>query len=284
MIILTETTDKIQVVLSGNVTANQLNCFSTWRDITTTLYTPGRRVVNTNNTTDVDVVEAPASSTQRIVDFISIYNADTTTKTIIVKFDANGTEYKLFQAALTTGEHLEYTDKDGWKVLTNAGSVKTSNNPGSAPVTTTMSVVTITENVVNNNATLNTMQDVTGLVFGVTSGQTYYFRFIIPYNSAATTTGSRWAITAPSAAFLNYHSSYTLAAAGTDATTENYASANDIPAASNATSLTTGNLATIEGFIKASANGNVQARFASEIANSAITALAGATVYYQQVI
>ena len=85
MIVLTETTDKIQVVLAGNVTANQLQCVSSWRDITTTTYAPGRTLTNTNNTTDVDLVGSPASSTQRVVDFLSVYNSDTANSTVTIK-------------------------------------------------------------------------------------------------------------------------------------------------------------------------------------------------------
>ena len=59
MICLTEITDKIQVVLGGAITANQLQCAAFWRDVTTTLYTPGRTLINTNNTTDVDLVGSP---------------------------------------------------------------------------------------------------------------------------------------------------------------------------------------------------------------------------------
>jgi hypothetical protein len=43
-------------------------------------------------------------------------------------------------------------------------------------------------------------------------------------------------------------------------------------------------MAFVWGVIKPSANGDVIARFASEIANSAITAKAGAVVYYQELI
>lgn len=142
--------------------------------------------------------------------------------------------------------------------------------------------VVLSGDVVNNNATLNTMQDVTALSFAVVAGETYYFEFVIPYTSAATTTGSRWSINGPgSPTLLNYRSEYTLAAT---TTTINSATAYDIPAASNATSLTAGNVATIWGVIKPSGNGTVIARFASEIANSAITAKAGAFLRWVRVI
>lgn len=150
------------------------------------------------------------------------------------------------------------------------------------PVSTGLTVVVLGSDVTNNNAVANTIADVTGLSFAVTSGNTYYFEFVIPYTSAATTTGSRWSINGPgSPTLLNYRSEYTLTAT---TTTVNSATAYDIPAASNATSLTAGNVATIWGIIKPSSNGTVIARFASEVSSSAVVAKAGAILRYMQVL
>jgi hypothetical protein len=291
MIVLTETTDTLQVVLAGSVTANQLRCMTSWRDITTTAYTPGRTVINTNNTTDVSIVGSPASSTQRVVDFISIYNADTAAATVTVKFDANGTEYILFKGQLAVDERLEYQEGQGFKTFNNQGAIKSSINQGNSTITSSLSSTVLASDVTNNNGTANTIADVTGLSFAVTSGNTYWFRFIIWYTSAATTTGSRWAINGPANTLLGYRTSTGLSAAGTagtDVMTDVNQAAYDTPAASNATSPTAtagqANIAIIEGLITPSANGTVIARFASEVSSSAIIAKAGSVVYYQQVV
>jgi hypothetical protein len=281
MLVLTAETDKIQVVLAGNVTTNQLQCMSSWRDITTTAYTPGRTVINTNNTTDIDLVGSPAASTQRVIDFLSVYNNDTVTANVTVKFDANGTEYILFKGLLATGERLEYTNDGGFKTYSNAGAVKSYSFSGSMPITTGITTVVLSDDVVNNDATANTIADVTGLSFSVTSDVMYWFKFIIAYTSAATATGSRWSLNGPATTLLAYRSTYALAAT---TQTQNNAVAYDNPAASNATSAATGgNIAIIEGFIRPSANGTLIARFASEVANSAITAKAGSIVQYMAV-
>ena len=281
MIVLDAATDNLQAVLGGSVTTNQLRCFSSWRDITTTAYTPGRTFVNTNNTTDVNVVPAPAASTQRVVDFVNVFNLDTVSATVTVKFDANGTEYVLWQGVLATGERLEYSDGSGFKVFSVNGLEKVQSQ-AAAYVANNLNIVVLGSDVVNNNGVANTIADVTGLSFAVVAGQTYWYEFVIPYTSAAATTGSRWAINGPAApTMLNHRSEYTLAA--TTVTTNN-ATAYDIPAASNATSLTAGNIATMWGIIKPSSNGTVTARFASEVAGSAITAQAGATLRWVRVI
>lgn len=57
----------------------------------------------------------------------------------------------------------------------------------------------------------------------------------------------------------------------------------DSPASCNATSANTGNnLCIMEGYFKPTADCTLKARFASEVANSAIIAKAGAIVYYQK--
>lgn len=284
MIILSTVNDNLQVVLGASVATNQLQCFTSWRDRTSTTYTADRTVINTNDTTDVTIAAAPAASTQRIIDFISIYNTDTANAEVTIKFDVSGTEYVLFKTVLATGEKLEYQEGQGFKVIANSGAVKQSINQGNNTVGQDLSAVVLGSDVINNNAIANTIQNVTGLSFSVTANKTYYFKFIIPYDSAATTTGSRWSIDGPAApTFLCYSSEYSLAA--TTTTSNANLTGYDLPAASNATSSSTPNCrAIIIGMIKPSVNGTVIARFASEVSASAITAKAGAVVYYQETI
>lgn len=281
MISLNSTTDNLQVVLAGNVAANQLQCTAFWVDKTATDVTPGNTQQNTNNTTDVNVVQAPGASTQRILETLSVYNADTATAVVTLKLDKNSTESIIGKWTLATGERLVYERSSGFSLMDVSGVPKSSMTTGLTPVSSSIQAVVLGADVVNNNGTANTIADVTGLSFSVTAGKKYWFRFVIPYASAATTTGSRWSINGPgSPTRLNYTSRYCLTA-----TTEtfNYATAYDIPAASNASSLADGNVAIIEGVIQPSSNGTVIARFASEVLNSAITAKAGAVVYYQQI-
>jgi len=110
MIVLSSTTDTIEIVLGGAVTTSQPQFVGCWRDITTTTYTAGRSVTNTNDTTTVTAIAAPAASTQRVVDHISLYNRDTATVTATIKYDDNGTEYILFKGDLATGEGISYAN------------------------------------------------------------------------------------------------------------------------------------------------------------------------------
>lgn len=64
---LTTVNDKIQIVLGGAITTNQLQCLTTWKVYTTTTTTDGKLAVNTNSTTDVDLAGAPAKSTSVVL-------------------------------------------------------------------------------------------------------------------------------------------------------------------------------------------------------------------------
>jgi hypothetical protein len=283
MIILSETTDNLQIVLGSSVTTNQLQCMTSWRDRTATTFVAGRTVINSNNTTDVNLASSPDASTQRIIDFISIYNADTTNKEVTIKLDANGTDYILFKTTLAPTERIEFQEGQGFKVFASSGAVKQSINQGSNTITSGLTAVVLGSDVINANAVANTIADVTGLSFSVLANKTYYFKFVIPYTAAATTTGSRWGVncTAGTAAGLSMTSEYSLT---TTTTTRNAnVQAFDSPAATNATSAaTTNNVAIMEGKFTPTADGTFIARFASEVLSSAITAKAGAVCYYQQ--
>lgn len=286
MLVLTETTDKIQAVLGGAVAANQPQCYASYRDFTGSTgadYDAGRNGINTNGNTDIDLVGSPSSGKRRVIDFLSIHNRDTANVTPTIKLDANGTEFILWRATLAPDERVEYSDGVGFRVFGSNGALKQSAVNGTNPISSARQMAVLGSDVTNNNASANTIADVTGLSFPVTAGQRYYFRFFIRYTSAAGATGSRWSISGPgSPTELTYSSDYSLT---TTTRTVNEAVAYDAPAASNATSpqTTAGNLALIEGIILPSGSGNVIARFASEVSASAIVAKAGSFVEWQAI-
>ena len=283
MIILTQTTDKIQVVLQSAITTTQPTFFASWRQLnqpTDTEFTPDRNAGSTNSTTQVDMVGSPASGKQRLIESIIIYNADTVSVTVSVIFDANGTDYIIQRATLNVGETLSYTDGDGWRVTTQSGDIKTVVEIGSAITSGAMNAVILSSDVTNNNATANTMQDITGLSFSAKALSRYWYRFVIHYTAAATTTGSRWGVNCnASINELRGRSEYSLTT--TTKTINEGISAYDSPSASNATSAATeSNIAIIEGIFRPATDGTFIGRFASEVSSSAIIAKAGSILYW----
>ena len=125
MIRLSTVNEKIQAVLSGAVTTNQLHCVVCYSDDNGTTYVGGSQYTSTNDTTAVDICAAPGASTVRDIDFLSIRNRDTAAATVTVMVDVSATDSELVKAALDVGDQLVYTHSNGWAVLASDGAIKT---------------------------------------------------------------------------------------------------------------------------------------------------------------
>lgn len=114
--ILDATNRKIQVVLAAAVAASQLAVVANWVDKTASATTPGASTTATNDTTQVDIVAAPAASTQRIVQSLSVYNTDTASATVSIIYDDNGTDRLIVKVTIQPGQSLTYHAHSGWAV------------------------------------------------------------------------------------------------------------------------------------------------------------------------
>lgn len=138
---LSNTNEKIEIVLAGTVTTNQLEWTASYQDITSAGMTLPQSSSQglTNSTTAVDMVAAPAASTNRQVVYISVYNDDTVDATVKIRKDVGGTEYIYVNQALRAGETLEWSREIGWTIngtVTNAThkfTVFTSNGTWTKP-------------------------------------------------------------------------------------------------------------------------------------------------------
>ena len=280
MIILSSTNDKIEVSLAGAVTTNQLDCVCSYRDITTTTYTPGRTVTSTNNTTPVSISGSPTVSTQRVVDFISIFNKDTVSVTVKLVMNDGVSTYTIFSTVLLQGEKLEYTDKNGFTVFSASNAIKILDTKQQVPFGNESTAIATAD--VSDTTTVTT--PINGLSFQTIVGATYYFRAIVQYTAAATTTGSRFFAIVSGGAGTNRYlmSNYSLT---TTTITNNQGMSSFGQGLANATSATTGsNIAIVEGFFDVTTASTFQIAFASEVVGSAITAKAGSVLYYQRIL
>jgi len=283
MLLLASTSDLITVTTSAATAVTVYAAFIDYDGSTTT--TPGRRNTSIAAATTTTVVPAPGAGNTRNIKSLTVSNVSTTTtQEIGIHLTDGSTNVELATVTLGAGQALQYSEGNGFTVLDTLGRIKTTQDFSVVAAVNTMNLVALTADVVNNNASANTMQDVTGLSFGVTAGQSYWFRASIAYTAAATATGSRWSISGPaSPTFLAYKSEYSLTT--TTNTVNEGLSTYDSPAASNATSATTGaNTAIVEGVIRPSSNGNVIVRCASEVASSAITAKAGSLLQWVRTV
>lgn len=128
MLILDATTESIVVVTT---LAKNIDYVSSWSDYTTTTLTPGNDKGSITTATTTTIVSAPAASTQRQIHYFSLCNKDTSSQTLAVHHDTSGTKTLVSpnNVILQAGESLVYTSKDGFKVLTIDGAIKTTSNP-----------------------------------------------------------------------------------------------------------------------------------------------------------
>lgn len=128
MIRLDATTRKLQIILGGVVTTNQLPVSVSYSDKTTTTYTGAMQLANTNSTTAVDICAAPAASTIRDVDYISVHNSDTAAATITIRYNDNATIYNIATTTLAVGDQLVFVHGSGWHVIDSTGKTKVTSD------------------------------------------------------------------------------------------------------------------------------------------------------------
>lgn len=280
MLLLASTSDLLRIITGSAIT---IDVHASWVDMSGSTITPGRTNTLISTATTTTVVGSPAASTYRTVKTLTARNRHATTACDVTVVHSDGTNVpELVKVTLSAGDALHYDEHNGFTVRDSLGRIKSRSDGLVAAAVNTLNTVTLASDVTNNNVLANTIADVTGLSFSVTAGETYWFEFVIAYTAAATTTGSRWSINGPgSPTLLNYRSEYTLTSTSV---TVNSATAYDTPSASNATSLTAGNVATVWGIITPSGNGTVIARFASEVSSSAIVAKAGSFLRWMRTL
>jgi len=126
MLRLDSTLRKIQILLSGIITTAQLPVMVMYSDRTSTAYSGAAQLANTNSTTAVDICAAPAASTIRDIDYISVRNSDTVAATATIRYNDNTTLYTIVTVALAVGDQLVYVHGDGWRVVDSTGQTKTT--------------------------------------------------------------------------------------------------------------------------------------------------------------
>lgn len=126
MLLLTNTTDKLQAVTDAAVT---VDVHVSYMDYNGTAVTPGRQNTAISTATTTDVLAAPGASTQRNAKTINIRNRSAASGVnVTVLYNQNGTTFELHKVLLKAGEVLEYIEGIGWFTVTQANTVLTSTN------------------------------------------------------------------------------------------------------------------------------------------------------------
>lgn len=124
MILLTSTSDKLQVITGSAVTTD---VHVSWIDSNAagTTITPGRTNTAITTAATTDVVAAPASGIARNVKKFNLRNKHASqVNTITVQHTDGTTVVELFKAVLAAGEVLSYVEGIGWDIFAADGSHK----------------------------------------------------------------------------------------------------------------------------------------------------------------
>ena len=248
MILLTATTDLIQLVTSAAAT---INVHASYMDYNGTTVTPGRQNTAITTATTTTIVSAPGASTQRNVKTIHVRNRHATLACIVTfLFDANGTDYELHSLTLAAGEAVEYIEGIGFFLLKSARLDRW---------------LMVTGADYTNSTTGFT--DVTGLTCPVLNGIQYNFEAMLMHISGATTTGFRFGINGPTLTGIRLVGVDVITASATaDTTASGTATAVDTAVIAETTGAATDVMARFSGVFTAGANGTFAIRAAAEVA------------------
>jgi len=277
MIVLTPTTDKIQLVTAA---AGDLDVHASWIDWNTTTEKSSSGRLNTNilTATTTDITGSPGANVERSIKKITINNVHASLPNTITIQHVGNITIDLRTVTLLPGEELLLGENGIWFHYDATGGVKSA-----ASVVSPVSCKELTADVTNNTVTAAL---VTGLSMNMPVG-TWHFRYVLRYQTAATTTGIKFSVnhTGTVAAFesvLSYVDAAATASTGAPSQAANASTAQVMGAYSARAKSTAAGmgptlsvdvanadmLAILEGHIIVTAGGNVELYFASEVAAS----------------
>lgn len=109
-------------MLDATVSTTQLEVVACYYDVPSrtkddnSAYLHAMALTTTNNSTLITVVPAPPQGIARVIDYITLYNADVTTRVVYWKIDDAGVRKITQQASLQTGQASCYESDTGWYI------------------------------------------------------------------------------------------------------------------------------------------------------------------------
>lgn len=128
-LVLDATTKTITAVMSGAAATTNPDFTVAYADNNGTTFTEGSSDGALNGTSPVTICSAPAASTRRIINSITIENRDTAPVTVTISYDNNGTLRTIAKVTLAVGDTWTTDgayDTNG-NLKTIAGSVPVAN-------------------------------------------------------------------------------------------------------------------------------------------------------------
>jgi len=135
--------------------SSPLQIVVSYSDQTAATYLGASQLSNSNGVTAVTICSAPAASTIRDIDMVTVLNTDTGSQVVTIQLLDTATTYKIISTTLLVGEKLTYTHGSAWQVVDNLGNLKTvvlstsgvnsfsAGSTGLTPLTSTTGSVTL---------------------------------------------------------------------------------------------------------------------------------------------
>lgn len=125
MIRLDTVNRSLTLFLDGAQVSAPLQIVVSYSDQTAATYLGASQLSNSNGVTAVTICAAPAASTIRDIDMVTVLNTDTGSQVVTIQLLDTATTYKIISTTLLVGEKLTYTHGSAWQVLDNTGNLKT---------------------------------------------------------------------------------------------------------------------------------------------------------------
>jgi hypothetical protein len=127
VLILDAATRLLEFKLAGAITTNPLSFVASYVEVSQADFALTAVSANTgqsNNTTVVTIIPAPAAGRSRQLKYLSIQQSDSVPATVIIQVDDGGTKRRICSWTLAIYDTLIYEDGQGWYVLDAQGSLQ----------------------------------------------------------------------------------------------------------------------------------------------------------------
>lgn len=124
--ILDATTKSLELLLGGAVATNELPITVDYVDLSASTTDASSIDSISTGASALTILSAPAASTQRKVNGLSVYNDDTAAASVIVRLNNGTTTRNIVYCTLQPFDTLHYTDVKGWFATDSNGNIKTA--------------------------------------------------------------------------------------------------------------------------------------------------------------
>jgi hypothetical protein len=103
-LVLTNNTHSIKVAMAASAATTNPDWILAYADNTGTTFTEAASDGTLNGTSDVTIISGPASGTRRVIKNLTIYNRDSGSVQLIVKYDNGTSQRRVYAVTLAVGD------------------------------------------------------------------------------------------------------------------------------------------------------------------------------------